>query len=1654
MSSVDERVVRMRFDNASFMKGAADTSKSLADLNKSVDSAGNTKGLMNLSDQMNQVQVSASKMQVVTVAALGTIASKATALGLNVIKGLTFEPIAQGFHEYEENLNKLNTIMNATGKSEKVVQGVLTNLNHYSDKTIYSFSNMTSSIQKFVNAGVPLGKSVTAIKGIANSAAFAGASTEEANRAMYAFSQTMSTGFMMLNDWQQIDNANMGTMQFKEQLIAAGEAAGTLTKEGNHWVTTAGKQVTAGKGWRDSLQDQWATTEVVNTALAKYTDTHTKLGKAAMDSAMEYRTFTAFMDSFKESLGSGWSMIFTSLIGGLDEATSFWTGFANAVTGVTGSFFKFVATALKTWRTMGGFEKTIQGFKNLLAPIGALFHVVGAALAAAFPSGNKGVGKTLYAMSAGFEAITRPLQWFADVIEGTTPVIATFFRLLHIIGSAIKSAGGTVASFVKDLLEMVHVDVPSSSGFVKFLKDLAHAISDAIKKVDDLISKGASLRSAFGSVDFSMPDMPDMPSMPKLSMPSLTGGDKASGGVQTMSASVGGLTGQVSRLKSVSDSLKNSTIFNSATMSSAKDSFKSVGDGAKDAAGGVSSAAEWIKNAWGSVVDFLGPIFGKIKDFISGISADDITSAFNMAIFATMGIQIGKFIHTLNQMAEMVNSFAEIGPAFTGVLHSAGGALDSFQKQAQAKLILNIAIAVGILAASLFLLSTIPADKMANALGGMAGIVVLLSLSMTQMAKTIEKLDGKGVNMKMIALSIAVAALGFAMMELAIAFKIMDSVNIDGIVKGMATMFVTMKLMQSMGSMASSAAKNMISGAAAIAIMAGSMIVLAGALLLFNLVKWESMGKAGAALLGLTLAVGALALIPYEGIAKVGLALLGASVGMLAIANALILFGLVKWESIGKAAVVLLLLTLSLAALMAVAQPMSVAMFIALGASMLYLSFALKNLNDVEWASIGKLALVLGVLLVALAGLTAILYALGPVVVVLAVFAAALLAMGAALFLFSAALALAMSLAAGGVAAFAALATGAAVAVAVFMQTLAHEAPLMKKAFLEILEQLIDTIVKAVPMIIQGIKRLWEAVKKEFTGNDKKQDTKNASQGWISSAADGIKDKMPEIVKKAGELIVAFLTSMRSKAADIAAAGVGIIVAVINGISRKIGDIAMAAANMIVKFMEAIRAADHRILEAGVDLIAGFLHDLADTIRRGSAAIGGGISDVADAMKDVGIDIVQGLINGIGSMLDDAIGAITDLVGSLPGKAMKILDSHSPSRVFMNIGKFIVQGLTKGIQDNAALAIQAVASMMTGQIAMADDMMNKFIQQLDQKSIAARGQAQGLAAAAKAAMAAAKKTKGKDNRNDDRAAKRLQHQAKMADKAADAAEKKAKQERAAQERKRRWEAADELGKAKIRSEDAKRQLAGSKEAEQDAVAARAQANALARQARAKDVTAKQRANFRRQAEKLRKEARADAERANTLLDQSRKSSEDALEWQQKAGKTAAESFQEQFDAQAQAAKDEKNFEKLTAAEKAKRKREEADAMEKQAEENLKKAKELAYSDVEAANELAQIAMDQASKARDLMEAALDFEAEGGSGQVLNLQPTDAAALAFNDYADTYSAAVAAAAAGPTVEFNQYNNSPESLSTAEIYRQSNNLLSFAAEKVTPKPPDAA
>ena len=1593
MSSTDNRIVRMQFDNKQFMKAAADTQKSLADTNKAVDSTGKTKGLLDLQSQMTQVGVTASKMAIATTTALATIVNKVVNVGINMAKSLTLDPLKQGFSEYESLLTKQNVIQNATGKSAKVVKSALNDLNKYSDKTIYSFGNMTDAIQKFVNAGVPLGTSVTTIKGIANAAAFAGASSEEANRAMYAFSQSMSLGFVQLQDWNQIENANLGTIKFKNSLLQAGVAAGTLTKKGDGFLTKSGKFVSATKGWRDGLQEQWATTEVLNSALGKYADTNTKLGKKAFQSAQQVRTFSAFMDTLKESIGSGWSQIFTALIGNLGQATTFWTGFSNSVGGAVKSFFKFISISLKTWRQMGGFEKTIQGFKNILAPFAALFHAIGDAMDQAFPGSNKGAGKALYGLSAGFELLTRPLAWLAKGIPAITPLLVAFFTAIRIGGEAVGDAIKYIVAFVESAVDLANIEAPNAGGFLGFIQSIVVLVQSAAHQIDGLIHKSKSLGGVFDGF-----------SLPSVSLPSIGGGDKAS-------AATKAVKGQASQL--------------SAAMKTVLDLGVKIGD--------------VFANMW-----------DKIKTLFSGFNVDDFTTLLSTGLFAAITVSVVRFIGT---MKKSVEGFAQIGPAIAETIESAGSALKSFQTQARAKLILNIGIAVGILAASLLVLSLIPAKRLASGLAALGLIFIMLNRAMTGLNETLGMLKGGKATANMIVFSFAVVALAGAMLLLALALLLMNKIKWTSIAKGLVTMQALIFVVEQLGEVSQGSVRGILGGAVAIGAIAASMVILAGALLLFKLVDWGSMGKAGAALAVVSLAVAGLALIPYEGIAKVGFALLGASVGLLAIANALIIFALVKWESIGKAAVILGALTLALAVLMAVGGPAGAASMLALSAAMVGLALACLMLNKVDWSSIAKAAVILGLLILAMAAgaaiVTLFLYVIAPLAPVIFVIAAAIALLGLGMLAFAAAMTIAMGLATAGTAAFTLLATGAAIAIGVFLQTLAAQAPIMSKSVLALLQALIDTVVQAVPMIIRGFKDLFKAIVKELSSGDKKKSFGDVVTQWLDKLDQMARKYIPKLVRLGLDVVLGFLNGLKSRVADFATMGIQFLTKLIEGIGKRVGNLVSVAVDVVIKFAQGLEKNAFRLANAGIALIAKFLHDLASAIRSGSSAIGSGLSDVIDAMRDVGVNMVKGLIGGVGSMVPDALNAIGNMAGGMIKKAKGIFKVFSPSRVFRDIGKFVAQGLAKGVQDHAASAIVAVASMVTGAIAVADDYVSKYFQKLDQQAIAARAKANGLAAAAAKAQKSANKTKTKE---DDKAANRLSKRAKAARKDAKEEEQQAAAARKAAKTRETWENASNAKRAEIRSNQAQSQLAGAKAAEKDAEAARVQAVALREQAKhAGD--AKQRKALNKEADRLRKQAKEEAKKANALIAQARSNSAEALKYQKLAAKDAADAYQKQYDAEAKADADAEAFDKLTDAEKAEKRRKQAVALQAKADADLKRAKELAKKDLNAANALAQQALAEAEQSRQFMDEANQFASNGSNGgtttpvtNVINLDQSDAAAAAFNRYSDLYDASYAAAAAGQTVEFNQYNTSPESLSDADIYRNTNNQLNFAADKL--------
>ena len=357
-TTIDNKIVEMSFNNTDFEKNAQQSIETTEKLKKSLNFDGVGKGLEQISSAAKGCDLSVlttaasavgekfDSMKVIAVLALQDIYNMATRTASQLVNLFAIEPVSSGFEEYELKMGSVQTIMASTNEDLSTVNAYLDELNTYADKTIYSFADMTNNIGKFTNAGVSLDKAVAAIQGISNEAAVSGANTNEASRAMYNFAQALSAGYVKLIDWKSIENANMATVEFKNELIDTAVELGNLEKQadGTYKVltqsstgSTMDETISATQNFNDSLQYQWMTTDVLVETLNEYADETTAIGKKAFAAATEVKTFSMMMDTLTESAGSGWTETWEVLVGDFNEAKTFWTDLTNYFDAIIGS---------------------------------------------------------------------------------------------------------------------------------------------------------------------------------------------------------------------------------------------------------------------------------------------------------------------------------------------------------------------------------------------------------------------------------------------------------------------------------------------------------------------------------------------------------------------------------------------------------------------------------------------------------------------------------------------------------------------------------------------------------------------------------------------------------------------------------------------------------------------------------------------------------------------------------------------------------------------------------------------------------------------------------------------------------------------------------------------------------------------------------------------------------------------------------------------------------------------------------------------------------------------------------------------------------------------------------------------------------------------
>ena len=519
---IDERIVRMRLENQDFKTKADETigifSKIKDGLNKipgvnlgkTVGELGNLKSaadkvtLGTLSSSLDTVTEKFSALDVVAFTVIQNLTNRVVDAGIKLGKALTIDGAKAGFQEYNQRIGAIQTMLAGAKNNQGMrvsleeVNTQLEKLNEYSDKTIYSFGDMTKNISKFTNAGISLEDSTMAIKGVANVAALSGANAEEASRSMYNFAQAISTGSVKLIDWKSIENANMGTQEFKQQLLDSAVAAGTLKKEANgmYRVLTennAGKQmkelINTTDGWQESLQYQWMTTEALTNTLKDYADETTDIGKRAAKSAQEVKTFTMMMDTTKEAIQSGWAKTSELIIGDFPTAVKRWTAVSEQIGRVVSRSATDRNNTMESLKNAGVFDNMWKGLINILTSVANLSEIVNNAFKKIFPTNIDGLKK----LSEAFANITKPMELTGSKAIGIGKIFETIFKVFKLGIGIITGIISIIWELGKAFLKLIPDNLfKTIKAIVVNITQLGESVGTNIsplQKIKDLVGK-------------------------------------------------------------------------------------------------------------------------------------------------------------------------------------------------------------------------------------------------------------------------------------------------------------------------------------------------------------------------------------------------------------------------------------------------------------------------------------------------------------------------------------------------------------------------------------------------------------------------------------------------------------------------------------------------------------------------------------------------------------------------------------------------------------------------------------------------------------------------------------------------------------------------------------------------------------------------------------------------------------------------------------------------------------------------------------------------------------------------------------------------------------------------------------------------------------
>lgn len=1310
MSSIDERIVSMQFDNQAFEKNVGTSLDSLKKLESSVDGL-NGLNTDKLADQIGNISDRFNALGIIGMTALQNITNKFVDMGIKMAKSLTIDQVSEGFGKYTENTKNVKALLNSTGETIDVVSEKLDTLAWYSDATSYSYNAMTSALKSFTAQDIKMDTAIPMIMGIGNSLSYAGLAAEEAGSAFNLYSKAIGQGYLGNIQWKSLNLMGASTAELKRQFLEAAVAEGTLKEVGDglyktnqgltvsvqefdstlshqkgKWLTNAVMMRVFGEqygSYTQKLQAFMAQEEnaglTVDQAMEKYAKLHGELdefGKKAFLAAQEARTFNEAVGAVKDAASSAWRGIFENVFGNAEEATEMWTNFSNWLYDVFMGPTELLFALTTEWKRLGGRDGMLQGFSNLAEALNRIVEPIKRAFNAIFgvATGSK-LGATLKDITDKFADFTSKLI----ISDETTGKLIKIFTGLFSVIKIIKDALGNL---IDGFLNLLGLTKPLGGS----LLDAAANFGMFLNKVRVFIDEKGGLLNGFG-------------------------------------AFCGGLRETLENAKPVE------FIFGKI----------------KDA---VTILIDKIKELGAKFKETFTPKLQESMNFDSLFKL--VSGAAGIGFLSKI---VGSLTDAFGSFKKSLSSITDVITPVTDAVNQIKSVFSGFAKETDSGMLRSIAISIALLAGSLFVLASIDPERLSSGITGLGAAMAMMSKFMSSFAaidmggaKNIKGMGKSATTMIKLAaglviLSIAVknlggldfdqlitgiAGLGAVMFEVSKFAESMEDINLKSST-GLAMILIATSLLimskgvEMIGTIPIDTLKQGLMGIAAILVEIGvfsrlldptgmvstsiAMVILGGAILIiaqaidkmgsmpFEVII-QGLTAMGAALTVLGLA---LKLIPGNIGAAASIGIL--SVGMIAMGEAFKILGSIQFDQIGHALAAILP---TLAAAFVLFKFLNPVTTIAVSASLVVFAAAINLLVPAFYA-LGNLSLQqIGLALLAIAGSIGL---LGGMAFLLQGLIVPMLGLAAAMGLFGV-----------GVAAFAAgmatLAASGTVAAATLVGTLEiflTSIPMLGGAILKAITALIEAfcgaLIAAGPTLLATLKTTIESIL-EFLIVEMPRFIE-MGMTIVISFINGITAKLPELVDAAVTMIVTFLNSLATSLEK----NKETLIKSIDTLILTIFDIVWGAITGLLKM---IGDRIPEIWQKAKDFIGGFLLGIAEKgkeindkmwemVDRAGEAIDAKMKEIKEWGANIFKKIKEGLveafekpINGIKTVaknllegfkkgLDDpttqnSLMAKVGGVGSkILGKFREVLGIASPSKETQLLAEWMMKGFVVGI---------------------------------------------------------------------------------------------------------------------------------------------------------------------------------------------------------------------------------------------------------------------------------------------------------------------------------------------------------------------------------------